>query len=156
MPEGGTATHALDLRFPKWDGVLANFEAPLRPADLRGGEEREIGALIAGKEIVDIVLAGIHPCHEGGPGHWRDCRKSRAQLAECSLLLQFCKVRQFAFADESLCQFRVHPVEPHNYGAFDLGLAIRFSPAQCSEQVAKRPSQERIGGVKECNEERPE
>src|SRR6266853_1338912 len=124
MPEGCATSHALDLWLSKRDGVLANFEATLGPADFGRGEERKIVASIPSKEIVDIVLAGIHPCHEGGPGHWRDCRKSRAQLAECPLLLQFCKVRQFAFADESLCQFRVHPVEPHNYGAFDLSLAI--------------------------------
>src|SRR6266566_2336905 len=142
MPEGCAAPHALDPWLSKRDGVLANFEGALWRADFCRGEEREIVVLIAGKEIVDIVLAGIDPGHKGGPGYWRDCGKSRTQLAECSLLLQFCKVRQLAFADESLCQLRIHPIESQDYGAFYLGFAICLSPAQCSDQVSERPSQE--------------
>src|SRR5437016_3181646 len=52
MPERRTTTQALDFRFAQWHRVLADAQAPFRPANLGRREKRKIAAKVSGEEIV--------------------------------------------------------------------------------------------------------
>src|SRR6266536_3491328 len=152
MPEGRAFSHAFDSCFAERNRVLADLYAPLRTAYFRRRKKRKIVVLIPSEKIVDVVLPGIHPGHERGPCHGRDRRKCRAQLAECSLLLQSREIWQHAFANEPFGEFWIHAVESKNYGSLDLRFARCFSATQQSEQMPQWPCEKRISRVEECDE----
>src|SRR5579872_1423838 len=127
VPERRAAAHAFNPWAAKWNIVFANLPAVLRSLNLRRGKVGQIVAEIAGKKIVDVVLAGVYAGHERRPRHRRNRRECGLQFAECSSLTQLREIRQLAFGNESFRQFWIHPVEAKNDSALDLCFPVSLS-----------------------------
>src|SRR5579872_2796057 len=130
MPERRSAPHPFNSGSAERHRVFANLPAPLWSFDLRRRKVRQVVAEIPRQKIIDIVLARIHSSHKGRPSYWRNGGVRSPQFSEGPLLAQLRQVRQPAFCDESLGQFRIHTVEAENDRAFDLSLPVCLAPAQ--------------------------
>src|SRR5208337_2285403 len=61
VPERRALPHPLDLRLAERNRILANLDMPLRSLDLSRRKKWKIVAGVACQEVVNIVLARIHP-----------------------------------------------------------------------------------------------
>ena len=73
-------------------------------------------------------------------------------LRNVPLLAQLCQVRQLAFADEALGQFRIHAVKAQNHRPLELRFAISVAVAKAAPQMAKRPGKQRVQRIQETRQ----
>src|SRR5258708_35105671 len=156
VPERRALPHGLDFRLAEWNGIFSNLQMPLRPLDFRRRKIRQIIAGIARQKIVDVVFARIHPGHARRPSHRRNRRKRPAQLAEGSSVPQLREVWQPAFVHESVGELATHTLESQNHRSLKRRLSVCVSPPDKPEQLAERPSHQRVERIEERNKDRPE
>src|SRR5580704_1738434 len=130
VPERYSPAHAFDSRASKRDRVLTNLPTALRSLNLGRGQVGKVVAEIPGEKIVDVVLAGVHAGHKCRPRHRRNGWECGLQFLEGPSLAQLREIRQFAFGNESLGQFRIHAVKPENDGTFDLCFSVSLASPQ--------------------------
>src|SRR5262249_16958070 len=117
------------------DAPAAQLEAALDVADVRRGEEGQVGAPIPVQKIENVVLRGVRPGAERGPGYGRDRGEGRLQGEVAPALGQLPEPGQLSLGEKGRGEVRIVPVETDDDQSPDP--ALRGLPA--TQDPPERP-----------------
>ena len=137
-PEGRAAARRFELGLR--DRKIAEQE--LRRRALHHPEVGQVGRRVADEEVVDVVLAGVHPGGERGPRRGRLRRVRGAERIRAPLMRELRDVRELALAHPAVEQMGIHPVEAQD----DQFLRVRRRSAPAAARTSKQSCRESRGG----------